>query len=134
MKKTNLKKYGVEYPIQNIEIFKKLYKKKQYTFKNGVNIRVQGYEPFALKLLENNGYNYDDLDFNFSIKYNYNNKHKIYFPDIYIPKENRIIEVKSKYTYEKMKKLNLAKCESCIKKGFNFEFWIFNKKGELIKK
>lgn len=48
------------------------------------------------------------------------------FPDIYIPSENKIIEVKSKYTFEVNQKVNLLKEKSMKDAGFNFEFIILD--------
>jgi hypothetical protein len=56
-------------------------------------------------------------------------------PDVYldllIKNENKIIEVKSEWTYKLHEKRNIAKKAECIKQGFKFEFWIFNNKKEL---
>ena len=57
IRKTNFEKYGVEHPNQNKEIMdknsKKAYKIKTYTLPSGKEIKIQGYEHFALnKLLE----------------------------------------------------------------------------------
>lgn len=67
-----------------------------------------------------------------SIWYDANNKKKRYFPDIYIKKENTIIEVKSDYTW----RVDKAKCVSikheCDKQGIRFCVWVFNKDAELV--
>ena len=57
---------------------------------------------------------------------------KIYLPDIYIKTYNKIIEVKSKYTYLIEESKNIVKKETCISMGIDFEFWIIDKKGKLI--
>jgi hypothetical protein len=44
--------------------------------------------------------------------------------DIYIKSENRVIEVKSDYTFNKEKEKNLLKRDSVINKGINFNFII----------
>jgi hypothetical protein len=49
-----------------------------------------------------------------------------YFPDIFIPAENKIIEVKSNYTLWSSKTVNYQKRDACLKLGFLFEFWIFS--------
>jgi len=62
------------------------------------------------------------------------NTHK-YYPDIYIKSENKIIEVKSVYTYEKDLETNILKMNACINAGFKFEFKIIQKseyKKELL--
>jgi len=102
MKKTCLEKYGAKNPMHVPEIFHKMIKssfsKKEYTFKNNITEFVQGYEHFALEILENNGYTYNDILLGKDIPvFNYNNtvdnRNSIYYPDIYIKKENKIIEV-----------------------------------------
>lgn len=136
VKQTNLKRYGVEYPAQNKKIFSKTKKsafsKKKYQFKNNEIVEVQGYEFFALDLLQKQGYTFKEIEIeSIEIQYQFNNKNCVHFPDIYLPKENRIIEVKSTWTYKKQLDKNIEKQKSCIKKGYKYEFWIFNKKGEL---
>ena len=136
IKKTNLEKYGVSNPMQNKEIFEKSLKsgtkRKPYIFDTGDLVIVQGYEPLALELLEKQGYVFEDIKIEpFKIQYELNNKKHYYFPDIYIPKENLIIEVKSTWTYKLHLEKNLKKREYCEKQKYNFEFWIFDKKGKL---
>ncbi len=131
-KQTMLKKYGVEYSMQNAQIFEKSsFKIKKFTFPDGSIIKLQGYEPIAIQLLLSKGYEqkdiitskakvpeiwYNDLD---------NKKHR-YYCDIYIPSENKIIEVKSKWTYNKYLHINTLKAETCKAECYNFEFWIID--------
>ena len=137
LKENNLKKYGVEYAFQSKEIQEKISKNstkyKKYKFPSG-NIRnVQGYEPFALdeliKIYKEEEIITDRKDIP-RIEYEIENKKKYYFPDIYIPHENKIIEIKSTWTYEKKKDITIAKSNSCKDKGYNFELWIYNQKKE----
>lgn len=58
------------------------------------------------------------------VMYIYNNKTRRYYPDIYIPSQNKIIEVKSDYTYNKTLEQNKCKMKKCVEDGINFEFWI----------
>jgi hypothetical protein len=62
---------------------------------------------------------------------NSNKKHR-YYVDIYIPSQNKCIEVKSLYTYKKNEAINLLKQDATKKLGYNYEFWIYNNKGEKI--
>ncbi len=60
----------------------------------------------------------------------------VYFPDIYIKSENKIIEVKSEWTM-KLKRANLnEKAEATVKAGYTFEIWIYdsnkNKGNEIV--
>ena len=60
-------------------------------------------------------------------------KESTFYPDIYIPSENKIIEVKSTFTYDKFEEKNEEKLTSTAAQGYNIEYWIFNKKGKLLK-
>lgn len=66
--------------------------------------------------------------------YNYESKNRRYYADIFIPKENKIIEVKSKWTFSVKKEQHYQKRKSCLDNGFNFEFWIFNDKDNTFYK
>ena len=61
-----------------------------------------------------------------------NNKEHRYYVDIYIPSQNKCIEVKSLYTYNYNLTTNLLKENAAIKMGYKFEFWIYNDKGQKI--
>jgi hypothetical protein len=111
------------------------YKNKDYILPSGNIIKVQGYEHWALdELLEI--YNEEDVitcgQMPIIIPYIFNNKNKNYFPDIFIPKENKIIEIKSTWTYEKDKEQNSAKFEATKNAGYIFECWVYNKNKEKI--
>jgi hypothetical protein len=132
-KQTCLDKYGVEHFVMSKTFTQNSFKYKPYEFKNGKTVNIQGYEPFALKILENI-YNPDNILTGLEIKpikYKYKNSKKTYYPDIYLPSKNLMIEVKSNYTYTCEIVKNICKKLSCIKQGFNFEFWIFDSKGTL---
>jgi uncharacterized protein YneR len=138
IKASNLIIYGFEHAMQNSEIAEKCNsfgnKNKLYTLPSNNIIRLQGYEPLALDILLKK-YKEQDL---ITQKKNmpiimYENKtiHR-YFPDIYIPNDNLIIEVKSNWTYKKDLIKNILKALATRKLGYNFETWIFNEKKELI--
>ena len=112
--------------------------RKEYILPSGNKVYVQGYEPYAItELLKL----YSETDFTVlrneipTITYKFENKEHTYFPDIYIPKENRIIEIKSTWTYTKYIDKNMAKLNACKEQGYDFEFWVYDKKynKELIK-
>jgi hypothetical protein len=138
IKKHFLDTYGVEYPQQVPEILEKNQKSslklKPYTLPSGKEVLIQGYENFALdKLLQT--YQEEDLTIGASlvpkIIYIHQEKSKRYYPDIYILKDNLIIEVKSTYTLKRELDKNLVKRRACIEQGYDFKFWIFHK-GQLI--
>ena len=141
IKETNLQKYGVENPSQNKEVFKKtlskLYSAKEYTFPSGVIKNIQGYENLALDILLKK-YKEEEIivDTNSipSFSYILKNKKRVYHPDIFVSKDNKIIEVKSIYTYLKDLEKNLCKMKQVEKSGYIFEFWIFHKNILLTKK
>lgn len=135
---TNLEKYGCEFAVQHINIFHKIFvsahKWKIYKFNNGKEVKVQGYEPLALSLLENkHKINQDDIitQFDNEIYYTFIKNYHKYFPDIYIKTLNKIIEVKSDYTYKRELQKNIIKKKACLYLGYNFEFWIFDGKHNL---
>ena len=139
-KATCLEKYGTEHHSQNSEIAEKMskasYSRKDYTFSSGKIIQVQGYEPYALdelvkvfneeEIITGSGSIpeiwYDDDE---------GNKHR-HFVDIFIPSQNKCIEVKSTWTAEK-KKDNIFKKQQAGKQlGYNYEIWIYNSKKEKV--
>ena len=133
-KETNLERYGCEYPMQNVESFlknkKSNYKSKVYEFKNSDRVeKVQGYEPQAIDYLLENGIQEEDIVVNVKEmpKFNYiseDEKPHRYYPDIYVKSQNKVIEVKSEYTYKKELEKNQLK-KACVEKlDVKFEFWI----------
>lgn len=161
---TMIKKYGVTNAFMSDEIKEKIEKTclikygttnggastnghyKDYILPSGKKIRVQGFENFALDILLKK---YDESDLLFGpkeihkelgiIRYIVNgNVHK-YFPDIFIKSLNKIIEVKSTWTFDRKGKdkdllnTNRLKEQACIEKGLDFEFMIMSKDGVQIK-
>jgi len=136
-KATNLIRYGVEYPSQNSEIMEKAQKNakkfKEFKFPSGIIRKVQGYEPIALKELITAGYTEEQIKTERTdvprITYSApDGKSHYYFPDIYIPHENRIIEVKSTWTYGcKEDNIELKK-KATIEKGYKYEIWCYDNK------
>ena len=141
-KQTCLEKYGVEHPFQNAEIAekssKKSYKLKDYTFPSGKIIKCQGYEPFALDILIKHQKIEEDCIITSKkevpeIWYKDNDdKDRRYYVDIFIKSLNKFIEVKSTWTYKKNKeKVELTK-NTVKEKGFIYECWVFDGKGNVI--
>lgn len=138
-KRTNtmVERFGVENASQNAEVHSKKmntsYKKKEFIFPSGRIAMMQGYEPYALRELLKI-YHEDDIITDVlcipRIKYIGNdNKVHYYFPDIYIPKKNLIIEVKSLYTYSSRTawfKTNLAKQKYTLATGYDFMFMVMD--------
>ncbi len=134
---TLLTKIGVEYAMQDPNIFYKQQltcnKIHFMTLPSG-NVRsYQGYENIAiLELL--NYYTEDEIISERSnlpiIIYDEN---KRYFPDIFIPSTNEIIEVKSSWTIKNNKHKNKLKQQACFNLGYKFQFWICSNKEVLFK-
>jgi hypothetical protein len=146
-KATCLLKYGVEFPIQNTEVFESITKKcmkfKEFEFPSGRKDYVQGYETFALTELLEVGVFEEDIITNrkdiekYIGKIFYEDKLgnvRRYYPDIYIVSLNKIIEVKSSYTYKKGYESNKLKKDAILSNGMVFEFWIVYPKDNRIEK
>lgn len=136
---TNLIKRGVENPAQSIEVMectqKNAKKYKEYKMPSGTIRKIQGYEPFALDVLVKS-YTEEQIKTDRKdvprIKYEVDEKKKYYFPDIFLPHENKLIEVKSTWTYKcKTDNIN-KKAEACKKQGYNYEIWCFDAKGKRV--
>jgi hypothetical protein len=126
---TMMEKYGVENPMQLNEFRRKQFKnavKLKTLIIDGKEFVYQGYEDRAIKILIERGYCVDDIDVENvpTIEYYFNNNKHYYFPDIFLKKENKIIEVKSQFTYTKDLERNQAKFEKVKKDGYNFELMI----------
>lgn len=131
-KETCIKKYGVSHtsqvPAIADKILKNCYKSKEYKLPSGKIIKLQGYEPQALNILLET-FNEDDIltdrkDMPEIWYYTDDGKKHRYYPDMYIQKENLIIEVKSNWTYKKYLDINLLKEKACLDAGYNFKFMI----------
>lgn len=144
-KQTYLNTFGVDHPMK-LDRFKKLSNKnrkqhKIYTFVDGRTIKTQGHGDLALSILEDQGYTYDDIltEVFSDVKYPNDNAtatHSHIF-DIFIPKENRVIEVKGThplYGYDATKDICLRKMLASKSKGYSYHIWVFRKDGvEIIK-
>lgn len=138
-KRTMRRLYGVSHALQNKELFdanlKTAYKLKDYKLGRKW-ILVQGFEPQALDYIrKEKGVKSIDIICGVgavempTIEYMYLGKKRVYHPDIYIRSLNRIVEVKSEYTYRAKKYVNSLKRAACIAAGYNFTFLIMNSDG-----
>ena len=135
--KTSIKNWGFEYPCQNSEIMEKNvksnFKRKEYIFPSGRVEKIQGYENFALDELIINE-KIDESDIIVGVKnvpeiwYNdINGKKHRHYVDIFIPSQNKCIEVKSTWTFTKSNVLLKQKAGKEL--GYNYEIWIYDKNG-----
>ena len=148
-RKTNLERFGVENPVLgcvrntnrgNASV-------KEYILPSGKKIGVRGDEPKALNLIFGLGHNENNLIVHdnyqpapLNFEYTAVNRHKCkYYPDIYIPEENKIIEVKSWWwwngnggeKYKSRLENNLRKRKAVLAAGYIYEVWIFERRGNL---
>ena len=139
-KQTCLNNYGVEHPNQNEKIMeivsKKCYKQKTYVYPSGKEIQCQGYEPFALDEIIQT-INEDDIitgckNVPTIWYYDTNGKEHRHYVDIFIPNQNKCIEIKSTWTLKKTKSNIFEKQEAGKKLGYEYEIWVYNAKGDKV--
>jgi len=124
-------KDGVYSPAQNIDVYQKMMKNGLHIYKfKDTDIYYQG--EYELDFL-NKYFEHIEIKRGSSIKYFFNNKECIYFPDFYNEKLNLIIEIKSSYWYDKHKDKNIAKQLACKEQGYNFIF-IIDKNYDIFSK
>jgi hypothetical protein len=132
-KKTWIEKYGVDNPTKNQEILhksmvtnsKSAYRTKTLILPSGKVFRYQGYEDKVIKELLESGIHEDDILTGPGnvphIYYEFNGKKCRYYPDIFLPLLNKVIEVKSEYTWNKYKERNMAKVDATKNAGYDIE-------------
>jgi hypothetical protein len=131
----------VENPMHNPDSVHKLmqtsFSKKSFVFPSGRIDMVMGYEPLCLKTLLNS-YHEDDIVTDCrkipTFKYRCLNddgteRDALYYPDILLP--DKIIEVKSTWTFEKEKINNLRKFQAVANSGYKLECWIYDGKKNI---
>jgi len=133
-KATCLEKYG-GHPNQNKEVQIKSevtsFAFKDYMMPTGGIVKYQGYENLALDELvqlyeeENICVGRSDVP---SIDYYVGEKKHVYFPDFFIPSENKIIEVKSQWTIQLRRGNIEEKAQATVKAGYKYEIWVYNDK------
>jgi len=142
IKKTNIKKYGVEFCAQNVDIAKKMLSTgvrfKKYIFPSGRIEQIQGYENIALdELINVELINENDIIVGCknvpTIWYTTDDcvKHRHYV-DIFIPTQNRCIEVKGEWFYIRDKQILKLKKQEAENLGYKYELWVYNSKKEKI--
>lgn len=138
IRKTMRKRYGVNHALQNPALFEKNITTamgwKDYQLGSRV-VKVQGYEPSALDYIRSKGIAPSKIVCGKGsavprIKYRYAGRNKIYHPDIWIPSLNRLIEVKSEYTYSVAPQVNASKRKAAIAQGFDFMFLVMGRNGQ----
>jgi DNA repair protein RadC len=113
-------------------MLKKSHEFKKYILPSGKIINYQGYENFALdELIINDEIDESDIITGCAnvpkiLYIDENNKTRAHFVDIYIPSQNRLIEVKSTWTFTKCGVL--LKQKAAKELGYNYEIWVYDKK------
>lgn len=117
---TTLKKYGVEYVMQNVDVFNK---QQAACFEKDQNGLV-GYEPYAYPFLKQL---YQSLQIgtdylksnNLEIKWKANDgKYHRSFPDFFAEEIHSFIEIKSEYT----RKLHDGKLKKCLDRLYEMQY------------
>lgn len=140
IKNTIFERYGVENVCHNAEIAerasKNSYRIKTYIFSSGKQIKCQGYEPFALNELIKLHKEEDIITGCVNVPIisytDLNGKEHKHFVDIFIPKNNKCIEVKSTWTAEKKKDNIFLKQDAGKKLGYEYEIWVYDGKGTKV--
>lgn len=91
-----------------------------------------GYEPQVAKHLLETRYTEHDISFDEIPTFKYDNGNRIYFPAMYIPKEKRVIEVKSEWTYSQAKEITHLKGKAVEEAGFIFELIVWDDVKKVI--
>jgi hypothetical protein len=130
-KATWLEKYGVDNPTKNADVLhrsmvsngKSQYRTKTLVLPSGREIQYQGFEDRVILDLLKSGTKEEDIVNDRAnvprIQYTFGGKLRSYYPDIWLPKNNQLIEVKSRYTWKKYREQNLAKYCACKAAGYN---------------
>ena len=118
--------------VQN-KCFTNANKMIKYLLENGSEILTQGYGIQFINWYVNNRYDISLLKSEFNcnfFNYVFNGKNKIYRPDFEI--NNKIIEVKSKYTFNLDIEKNYKKFESVLELKKELHLIFYNKKTDLF--
>lgn len=132
--KVMMEKYGSHYALQIPEFFHKAMKssfsKKNYIFPSGRSEDVMGYEPYVLDYLLKKTHE-DDIFVGDKVPtFDYtdeNGKRRKYYPDIFVIVD-KIIEVKSTWTFNMCPLTIFAKMTEVARKGFISELVMVHKK------
>jgi hypothetical protein len=147
-RKTNMERYGVPNQMQNANVFEKMqrtsYARKRITIK-GIDFDVQGYEGFAIKGIVCAGVDPKDILCGVSdvphIQYKRKGIYRVYFPDLFLPKTNHLVEVKSTHTFGLSESsyaknwfvTTKQKAKAAISCGYKFSLVLLRADGTRIK-
>ena len=103
-------------------------------------VRIQGYEPLALEYLKSVGCNLKKLciytdEGKPTFTYALGGKKRLYIPDFYYPPKQRVVEVKSLWTFLRTKeeyRKNVAKAKAVISSGYRYALLLMTPSGDRI--
>lgn len=140
-KRTMIKRYGKEHALQNKELFDKMQisssRRKEYLLGKR-KVQVQGYEPQGLNFILAKGVKPKDIEAGVgnpkipTVDYWYKGMWRVYYPDIWLAKQNRLFEVKNRDNYRRDHKRNMLKEKACIEAGYKFTWLVMSKSGERL--
>jgi len=111
------------------------YKRKLYKFPNGKEVWIQGYEPWTLNLLLNEGFKSEEIGVGKKerpiINYNWSESVFKYLPDCYLSNSNTVVETKSEWTWNNNLEQNISKLSGSLKSGFDVRMIIW-KPGKIL--
>jgi hypothetical protein len=140
--KTCMEKYGVPDPLQSAEVQDKIerssYRFKSFILPSGNIVKLQGYEHLALKELL---LKYNEKEILIGRKAqpviwwtDTEGKDHRYFSDFYIPREKKVIEVKSTWTLEKgIECLKIPAIQAAVEgEGFIYSIMVYDYSGRRV--
>lgn len=138
---TLMKNYGVEHPSQHAGLQQKAmgsaFRRRIFTL-NGKSFSLMGYEHFCVRDLVQEGYSVEEFTTSLAdmplIRYEHNGTYHTYFPDVFLPRENILIEVKSTYFLEKTIETTFLKLRAAVALGYNMQLRVYARSGELLHK
>lgn len=111
---------------------------KWHTLSNGKKIQCAGYEGFAFdELLNKYGENEIKIDELQVPIIEYKDKkglNKFWSPDIFLPKEKRIVETLPIWTHTRNPDRSYLRSNASILEGYKYELWLYDSKGNRISK
>jgi uncharacterized protein (DUF433 family) len=132
-------KYGVSYFMQDPKNIYKPYCMYSVEIEGIEYTNLQGFEKQGIIYLnECYNINYSEIlagrnEHIPTIKYvSTDKKQHYYFPDIYIPSQNMLIEIKCEYTFSTSKHITMLKHKACKEQGYKHKIIIFNNTGTEI--
>jgi hypothetical protein len=124
---TSQAKYGTDWPIQDPDVFQRnvdsCFKHKVFVLPSGAIVFLQGYEPYVVTHMLNDGYKEQDFQWRNKPSFWYTDKagrRRRYHPDLVLPTHNSIVEVKARKWFERDLDLIIRKGRACQDAGWEF--------------